>query len=259
MSAVLVNPDQRIAAPEATSIGDKRWSGLYRLGGYLLGLAGIASVAAYYMSSHLYSSGIPSTPTAYLQLISHNHGLASSTWCLWIVLDLLLIAPTVALYLVLRHDNRILALLGSLLSMLYIFYDTSVTELNSLTLVSLSHSYAGATTAALQAPYVAAATYGYAALPLQTVLSFRIGSVGYLLWGIAMLQGQGRIFHKWTGIMGIVLGVIGIVGAAGPVVTGSAVLAICQGLAIPYMGLWFIIVGVLLRRYGRKLALAIGQ
>ncbi len=253
MNAVLVTSDRR-SAPEATSLDDQRWSGLYRLGGFLLGLAGIAAVAASYMASHLYASGIPSTPTAYLQLIAHNQGLAASLWSLWIVLDFLLIAPTVALYLVLRRDSRILALLGSLLSMFFIFYDISVTELNSLTLVSLSHSYASTTTSALQAPYVAAATYGYAALPLQTVLSFGIGSVGYLLWSIAMLQGH--IFPRWAAIMGMVMGVIGIVGAAAPVITGSAALAICQYLAIPYMGLWFIIIGVLLRRYGRKQALS---
>jgi hypothetical protein len=249
MSAVMVKTDQRVAA-EAGSLGDQRWSGLYRLGGFLLGLAGIAATAAYYMAGRLYSSGMPSTATAYLQVISRQQGLANSVWSLWIFLDFLLIAPSVALYLVLRRDNRVLALLGSLLSLFYVFYDVSVTELNSLTLVSLAHGYASATTAALQSSYVTAASYGYAALPLQTVLSFGIGSLGYLLWGIAMLRGQ--IFPRWTAIMGIVMGAVGIVGAAAPVASGSAVLAVFQGLAIPYMGLWFIIVGVRLRRHGRQ-------
>ena len=56
------------------------------------------------------------------------------------------------------------------------------------------------TTNALKAPYLNAATYGYAALPLQTVLSFGIGSLGYLLWSIVMLRGQ--IFHRWVAILG---------------------------------------------------------
>jgi hypothetical protein len=177
-------------------------------------------------------------------------GAGEQLWSLWIVLDFLLIVPTVALYLVLRRDNHLLALLGALLSLFFIFYDVSVTELNSLTLVSLSNGYASAATALLKAPYVAAATYGYTALPLQTVLSFAIGSLGYLLWSVAMLQGS--IFPKWAGILGIVMGVTGVVGAAAPLVSGSIVLGVCQYLAIPLMGLWFLIIGVLLRRYGRR-------
>jgi hypothetical protein len=248
MSAVMVKTSQP-AAPEATGLGDQRWSGLYSLGGILFGSAGIASVAASYMASRLYPSGMPGTAEAYLQLVSHNQALASGLWCLWIFLDFLLIAPTVALYLVLRRDNRVLALLGSLLSMFFVFYDISVTELNSLTLVSLSHGYASTTDAVLKASYVTAATYGYTALPLQTVLSFGIGSVGYLLWSIVMLQG--RIFPRWAAILGIIMGGMGIVGAASPVIAGSVILGICQYLSIPFMGLWFIIIGVRLHRYGR--------
>jgi hypothetical protein len=135
--------------------------------------------------------------------------------------------------------------------MFFIFDDVSVTELNSLTLVSLSNGYASATSALLKAPYVAAATYGYAALPLETALSCAIGSMGYLLWSMAMLQG--RVFPKWAAILGIIMGVTGVIGTAAPLVPGSIALGVCQDLAIPLMGLWFLIIGVLLRRYGRTL------
>lgn len=249
MSSSMAMTNQR-ASPEAASLDDQRWSGLYRLGGLLLGLAGIAAIAASYMASRLYGAGIPGSPAAYLDLISHNQTLANSLWSLWIILDFLLIAPTVALYLVLRRDNHLLALLGAVLSMFFIVYDVSVTELNSLTLVSLSNGYASAATALLKAPYVAAATYGYAALPLETVLSFAIGSLGYLLWSVAMLQG--RIFPRWAAILGVVMGVTGVAGAVAPLVPGSIVLGVCQYLAIPLMGLWFLIIGVLLLRYGRN-------
>jgi hypothetical protein len=250
MSLTSVTTNQR-ASSEAASRDEQPWSGLYRLGGFLLGPAGIAAIAASYMASRLYPAGVPGSPTAYLDLISHHQALANSLWSLWIVLDFLLIVPTVALYLVLRRDNHLLALLGALLSMFFIFYDVSVTELNSLTLVSLSNGYASAATVLLKAPYVAAATYGYAALPLETVLSFAIGSLGYILWSVAMLQG--RIFPKWAAILGIVMGVAGVVGAAAPLVPGLIVLGVCQYLSIPLMGLWFLIIGVLLRRYGRTL------
>jgi hypothetical protein len=91
---------------------------------------------------------------------------------------------------------------------------------------------------------------GNAALPLQTVLSFGIGSLGYLLWSIVMLRGQ--VFHKWTAVLGNIVGALGILGAAAPVVTSSAVLGLCQYLSVPLMGLWFVIVGVILFRYGLK-------
>lgn len=51
-----------------------------------------------------------------------------------------------------------MALVGSLTVGLYLFYDINVTELNSLTLVSLSQGYATAATDALRASYLAAAT-----------------------------------------------------------------------------------------------------
>ena len=131
-----------------------------------------------------------------------------------------------------------------------LFYDISVTELNSLTLVSLSQGYASALTDALRASYVTAATYGYAALPLQTVLSFGIGAVGWLLWSVVMLKGS--IFPRWMAISGIIINVIGIIGAAAPVVPASFILGLFQFLAVPLTGLWFIIIGVRLYRSSQK-------
>lgn len=237
------------SALEAKPSPDQRWWGLYLVSAVMFVLAGLASELASRLGSVLYTSGMPSTAMAYLQLVSQKQALANSLWSLWMFLDLLLIAPSIALYLVLRRDGRAMALLGTVLSLFFVFYDISVTELNSLTLVSLSNGYASAATAALKAPYVSAATYGYAALPLETVLSFGIGSLGYLLWSIVMLRG--KIVPRWVAILGVVMGVMGIVGAAAPVVTGSAILQICQYLSIPLMGLWFVILGVVLFRYRR--------
>jgi Domain of unknown function (DUF4386) len=199
------------------------------------------------MASALYGAGYPGTPAAYLQLVSQHQLLAGSLWSLWIVGDFLLIPPTIALYLVLQKTNRTLALIGAVLSGFYIVYDVSVTELNSLTLVSLSQGYASAATDALKSAYVAAATYGYAALPLETVLSFGIGAVGWLLWSVVMLQG--RTFPRRKGIFGVIVNVIGIVGAAAPVIPASFTLGLLQFLAIPLSGIWFIMIGISLYRY----------
>jgi len=199
---------------------------------------------------NLYSSGYPSTPEAYLQLVSQHQGTAYRLWSLWDLGDFLAFAPTVAGYLIFRHYNRTLALLGSLTVGFYLFYDISVTELNSMTLVSLSQGYASAATEALKASYVAAATYGYYALPLQTVLSFGVGSVGWLLWCLPMAKSA---FGRGVAALGVVVNVIGILGAAAPVVT-PAIFGWSQLLAPPLIGLWSIILGVKMYRNRSKFA-----
>jgi len=198
----------------------------------------------------LYSSGYPGNPLAYLQLVSQHQGQAYRLWSLWDISDFLGIAPTAAAYLVLRHYNRTLALVGSLVAGLYIYYDISVTELNSMTLVSLSQGYTAASSDALRASYLGAATYGYAALPLQTVLSFGIGSVGYLLWCLPMAKSA---FGRGIAILGVAVNIVGILGAAAPVVS-SSILGLLQFLAPPLIGFWIILVGVKLYRHSSQFA-----
>ena len=190
----------------------------------------------------IYSSGYPADPAAYLQLIAQHQTLAAGTWSLWIVSDFLLIAPTVALYIVLARYNRTLALLGSLFSMFFNIYDVSVTELNSLTLVSLAKGYAGATGEAAKAAFVGAAAYGYYALPIQTMLSFAIGTFGYLLWCLAMWQGK-ETFPRWVALFGAFWS-RRTPGSLAPVIPSSALLGLCQYLCVPAVGLWFIFVAV---------------
>ena len=174
----------------------------------------------------------------------------SLTWSLWIFTDILSLVPVVAIYIVLQHHNRSMALLGSLLAIFYAIYDVSATELNSLTLVSLAHGYAGATTEALRAAFVAAAAYGYSALPLQSVLSFGIGSLGYLLWCVPMWK---SLFGRWTTLFGVVVNVLGIIGSASSVVPASTILGLCLFLAPRLIAVWSIVLGVQLFRYGLRL------
>jgi hypothetical protein len=221
------------------------WKGLYRVSGVLIIITGILGFVLMLGGAVLYQSGYPSNPAAYLQLVSQHQALANGLWSLWILSDFLIIAPTVAIYFVLRHYNKTLALVGTLIAGLYIFYDISVTELNSLTLVSLSQGYASATTDALRATYVGAAAYGYAALPLQTVLSFGIGSVGYLLWCWPMAK---SLFGRPTAVLGVAVNLVGIFGAAAPVVS-SSILGWLQFLAPPFIGFWSIILGIQLLRH----------
>jgi hypothetical protein len=124
-----------------------------------------------------------------------------------------------------------------------------VTELNSLTLVSLSHGYAGATSEATRAAFVAAATYGYHALPIQTVLSFAIGTFGYLLWCVPMFR---SIFRRGTAIFGAAMSVVGLIGSTAPLFPASTILGLFQIVVVPACALWFVLVGMQLIRYGRR-------
>jgi hypothetical protein len=229
---------------------DQSWRGWYSASGILLIITAVVWTVVTRTAGFLYASGYPADPASYLQLVSQHQALASVTWSLWIVSDFLLMAPTIALYLVLRRSNRTLALLGSLFAMFFNVYDVCVTELNSLTLVSLSNGYASATTDALRAPFVAAATYGYHALPLQTVLSFAIGTFGYLLWCVPMFK---SIFRRGTAIFGAVVMVVALMGSVAPLFPSAAILGLFQFICIPACALWFILVGVQLVRYGRRL------
>jgi hypothetical protein len=235
----------------ATDAVDQRWRGLYRVSGIFVLLVAVLSFASAWGARILYAPGYPSNPAAYLELISQHHSLALTTWSLWIVIDLLGLAPSVAMYMILHRYNRTVAMLGSLLLIFYAVYDVSATELNSLTLVVLSQGYSAATTDALRAPIIAAATYGYYALPLQTVLSFAIGPVGYLLWCVLMPR---SIFGRWTAISGAIVSVVGLIGSAATVVPNSYILGLFQFICVRAIALWSILVGVQMYRYGHRLS-----
>jgi hypothetical protein len=229
---------------------EQGWRGLILVSGILLIVIPLISLYALYLARTLYAPGYPSDAAGYLQLVSQHQGQAALTWVLWIVMDFLGLAPVVAVYIVLQRHNRTLSLLGSLLAIFYAIYDVSVTELNSLTLVSLSNVYANATSDTLKASLVAAAAYGYNALPLQTVLSFGIGSLANLLWCVPMWK---SFFGRWTTVFGVVVNVIGMIGSAFPVVPSSAFLGLCLLLAPRLIAIWSIVLGVQMFRYGLRL------
>jgi hypothetical protein len=238
--------------PSAPEANERQWSNLYCASGIIFFLTTLLSFVVAWGGRTLYSSGYPADPASYLQLVSQHQGLANLTWSLWIVLDFLGLPVILAMYMVLRRHNHTLALLASLLCLFYAVYDFGVTELNSLTLVSLSRSYAEASSDAARATMVAAAAYGYHALPLQTVLSFAIGPLGYLLWCVPMTK---SIFGRWWALVGAIVSVIGLAGAAAPIVPSSYVLGLCQFICVRAIALWFIPLGVLLFRHGRRLHL----
>jgi hypothetical protein len=231
------------------SFNDQNWKRLYWVSGILLILTAILSLVAAYGSRILYAAGYHD-PESYLQLVSQNQQLANITWSLWIIIDILPLPIIIAMYLVLQRYNRTLALLGSLFALFYAIYDVAATELNSLTLVSLSHEYSLAASGVIQASIVAAATYGYYALPIQTVISFALGPIGYLLWCVPMAK---SFFGRWLAIFGVIVSVIGLLGAAAPIFPSSLFLGWCAFLCVRLIAIWTIFLGVQLYRFGRHI------
>jgi hypothetical protein len=149
----------------ATHMDDQSWRGLFLVSGMLMIATCLLSFVVAWGGRTLYASGYPLDPTSYLQLVSEHQSLASITWSLWIVLDFMSLPPIVAMYIILQRHNRTYALLGFLFLLFYAVYDVSVTEMNSLTLVGLSQAYVNAATDVQKSSIIAAASYGYYALP----------------------------------------------------------------------------------------------
>jgi hypothetical protein len=85
---------------------NRDWRGLYRISGILLIFTAVVWTIVSRTASVLYASGYPSDPASYLELVSKHQLLASVTWSLWIVSDFLLMAPTIALYIILHRFTR---------------------------------------------------------------------------------------------------------------------------------------------------------
>jgi hypothetical protein len=81
----------------ASNEDGRSWRGFYRVSGILLIITAVIWTIVSRTASILYSSGYPSDPASYLELVSQHQVLASVTWSLWIVSDFLLMAPTIAL------------------------------------------------------------------------------------------------------------------------------------------------------------------
>ncbi len=244
---------KRAEAKQSRYYLDPSWKNLYKLGAASLALCGALGFVLFLMGLRMtqYALGIVSSPASSLQLISQHQLLYASDASLWIISDFFLIPVAIAAYLVLRPTNRSAALIGSALVLLYVAFDICVTELNSLTLISLAQGFASSGTAALQAQYVGAATYGTAALSVQTVFSFGIGAVGQLIWSIVMWK---SFFGRGVAGLGVVANILPIFGAAASIMPASGlvpILGVAELLALPVGAVWAIAVGVKLYRYTR--------
>jgi hypothetical protein len=227
---------------------DAKWAGPLRLGGIVLVVSGFLYGALTYLGMYVYGNGsVPNDTAAYLEQVGGHSAAATVAWSLWIGTDLLLIPILAALYLVLRYRNLILTVFGTTVVGIYAVFDVAVTETNSLTLASLARGYTSASSVAVQTRYLTAATAGVAALPMETLLSFVIGSFGLLILSAVMLGGPVRKGTAWLGIGANSLAIVAGVGAVVPA------LSLVTNPSLLLVGLWYVLLGIQLHRLGGKL------
>lgn len=231
---------------------EPRWGSFLRVGGIALILVGITYGIALYLTV----SGAPgsgATAADYLTSVSGHVGLNAALWVTYLVSDLLLIPGLIGLYLLLRRYGGPAVYVGLGLLAAYLAFDVGVTEPNWLALTILAKGYAGATTAAEQASYLAGGQYALALVPVLNSLSFVVSATGFLLLIAVMLRTPIR---RGTSIFGIaVMGFAFAAGASWFVPSlGLAVLACLGGFAF-----WTIVIGAQLYRIGLRVDSTTGK
>lgn len=233
----------RGSVERANTGADPTWKGLYRTGGVCLLVIGLIYIAGAVFPSAL---GFlpPSDSEAYLKNVAERPMSSQVNFGLFAVTDFLLVPGTLGLYLSLRHVAKNAMLVATGLLLLFVVLDLAMTELNSLTLVTLIRHHASATDDVQRSAYLAAEHYALATLPLATFYSFVVSSIGLLIVSIVMLKG---VFSKPTAYAGIVASVEGIIGGFYVVIPTLAVLLVPCLLAF---GVWSLLAGSQLWRLG---------
>lgn len=212
---------------------------------YLMGGACLAAVGALYVAGIGLSIALgpaPSGDVAYLTSLATHPDLARINFIAFGVVDLLLLPGMVGLYASLRDKSRTLMIAAGALMAVNLVIDLGVTEYNSMLLVGFGQQYVAAASASQQASILATAQAARNVLPLATLLSFSLSSVGYLFAAIASFR---SVFRKAIGVVGIVGSVEGILAGFYVVIPAlSGLLIVC----LATVGLWAIFVGIRLVR-----------
>ena len=223
---------------------------LYKAGAIALLVGSILGFFLFFMQLRItqYTFGVPSDTVSQLHVLAAHSSLMAGDAYLWIIDDFITIIAAISIYMVLRPINKSAALVALAISLAYVPYDILVTEANSLHLNILAQQYTTAISLTLQAHYVAAASSGFSALPLETALSFALGSIGYLIYSAIMRK---SFFGKTVAVLGIIVNAAAIIGAAGTLVPSGiiAIFGLLELFAVPLTAVWTIIVGVKLYRF----------
>jgi hypothetical protein len=234
MRNLIVNTNKS-TLEEARVRADQSWKGVFRVGGICLLVIGVVYLIGAVLSIIL--GPPPSSGELYLKSLAGHVILSQVNFGLFAFTDFLLLPAVLALYLALKHLAKNPLLIAAGFLALFLVLDLAITELNSLTLVSLTQHYAAATSDAQRSAYAAAADYALATIPIATFFSYLVSSVGLLITSLVMLKG---VFNRPTALLGIVASIEGIVGSF------YVFFPTLAGLLVPSLitfGLWALFAG----------------
>jgi hypothetical protein len=224
---------------------DPGWKRMYRLGA----IAAFALVIGYLIIIALYIPvyPFPDTGQAMLEYLNGN----SSVW--WAIIglsaltDFLYALIAFSLYQALKGINRDAMVVATGLKWLFVVLELAIAWPNYVVLLTLSESYAAATTDLQRASYVASANYATAMLNSKLgFYSILVPALGTLLIGLVMRKG---IFNKATAYLGVIAGVLGIVSVVGPLFVSALDPTII--LTSLLTTVWFLLIGLRLYKLGR--------
>ncbi|MGZ4857758.1 MAG: hypothetical protein ACXVZU_05315 [Methanobacteriaceae archaeon] len=214
---------------------DPTWKGMYRVGGICMLAFGLIYIIA--TTLNLTLAVPPNDSIAFLNSLSGHATLARVIYGLYSLSAFLLLPAATALYLSLKMINKNAMLVAPGLLFLFIVLDLALTEFNSLTLVTLTQHYANATIDAQRLAYMAAIDYALATIPIATFYSWVVGSLGFLITSMVMLNG---VFGKRTAYYGIIANTAGIVGGF---YIFFPILTIFLTPILIFWGIWLLVLG----------------
>jgi hypothetical protein len=220
---------------------------LYRVGGICALVLGVA----YIVTIPLYTQ-VGAPPSGGEARLTYLVGKTTVWWAilgLSVLTDVLFVPVALALYLALKAVSGNVMLVATAFVGLFVALDLAVTWPNFASLITLSGSYAAATSEAQRMAYVAAANYASAVLTssLEAVYSIGVLSLGILLIGLVMRKG---VFGKSTAYLGVVTGILGIVSVVGPLFAGA--LSVTIIITSVLTTVWVLLVGYRLYRLGQQ-------
>lgn len=185
---------------------------------------------------------------AWLDYLSGHETAWSAIVVLSVFTDVLWILVAWGLYLSLRTIDRVWALIGTGLMVLFVILELTASWPSYAALIELSHQLASSATEAERASIAAAAGYAAAvqSSDLLPVYAIFIPGVGELILGGVMWKGGP--FGRVAASLAIAIGALGVVAVVGPYVWAALDQVIVLGSFLS--AIWFAVVGVRLVRMG---------
>lgn len=221
-------------------MNETRSKWIYKVGGFSLIIVGVSYLIGAMLS--LIIGPAPSGAIEYMDALAAHKMLSITNFAFFTLADIFLIPASMASYYALKGVNKKAMTIACALMIIFAVFDTAITELTSFELVSLTQNFAVATSEAQRSAIMVTANSLLSTLPVITMCSFVVSSVGLLIMALMMLKGN---FSKRSALPGLVAGIAGTIGGLYIIVPIFALLIIPSLFA---MGMWGIFAGRAIRK-----------